>query len=36
VLLTLETEVENDQARAFYARHGFVELGRRVMRKQLS
>ncbi len=35
VLLTLETELENENARTFYGRHGFTELMRRLMRKRL-
>jgi diamine N-acetyltransferase len=35
VLLTLETEPDNEPAQAFYGRHGFSKLERHVMRKQL-
>jgi GNAT superfamily N-acetyltransferase len=35
VLLTLETELKNENARTFYGRHGFTELMRKLMRKRL-
>jgi GNAT superfamily N-acetyltransferase len=35
VLLTLETEAENENAQVFYGRHGFSKLERHVMRKRL-
>lgn len=35
VLLTLETESDNEKAQAFYGKHGFTELERRLMRKRL-
>ena len=35
VLLTLETEADNENAQAFYARHGFTILERQLMRKLL-
>jgi hypothetical protein len=36
ILLTLETEFENENAREFYGKYGFTELKRRVMHKPLS
>jgi ribosomal protein S18 acetylase RimI-like enzyme len=35
VLLTLETESDNEKAQAFYGKHGFTKLERRLMRKRL-
>jgi diamine N-acetyltransferase len=35
VVLTLETESENENAQAFYGTHGFTNLERRLMRKRL-
>jgi ribosomal protein S18 acetylase RimI-like enzyme len=35
ILLTLETESENEKAQAFYGKHGFTKLERRLMRKRL-
>jgi ribosomal protein S18 acetylase RimI-like enzyme len=35
ILLTLETESENEKAQGFYGRHGFTQVQRRVMRKRL-
>ena len=35
VLLTLETEADNENAQAFYGKHGFTILERRLMRKRL-
>ena len=35
VVLTLETEPENEIAQTFYGRHGFTKLERQVMRKRL-
>jgi GNAT superfamily N-acetyltransferase len=35
VVLTLETELENEKARTFYGRHGFTDLMRKLMRKRL-
>ncbi len=35
ILLTLETEYANETAQAFYGKHGFTEVERRVMRKRL-
>ena len=35
VIVTLETELENENARTFYGRHGFTELMRKLMRKRL-
>jgi diamine N-acetyltransferase len=35
VLLTLETESDNENAQAFYGKHGFTKLERRLMRKRL-
>jgi ribosomal protein S18 acetylase RimI-like enzyme len=35
ILLTLETESENENAQAFYDKHGFTKLERRLMRKRL-
>jgi diamine N-acetyltransferase len=35
VVLTLETEPDNENAQAFYGRHGFTKLERQPMRKRL-
>jgi GNAT superfamily N-acetyltransferase len=35
ILLTLETEFENEKAQSFYGRHGFTKLERQLMRKRL-
>jgi ribosomal protein S18 acetylase RimI-like enzyme len=35
VLLTLETEADNENAQAFYGKHGFTKLERQLMRKRL-
>jgi GNAT superfamily N-acetyltransferase len=35
VLLTLETELRNENAQAFYGKHGFSKLERQLMRKRL-
>jgi ribosomal protein S18 acetylase RimI-like enzyme len=35
VVLSLETEPDNENAQAFYGRHGFTKLERHVMRKRL-
>jgi ribosomal protein S18 acetylase RimI-like enzyme len=35
ILLTLETESENENAQAFYGKHGFTKLERQLMRKRL-
>jgi ribosomal protein S18 acetylase RimI-like enzyme len=34
-LLTLETELRNENAQAFYGKHGFSKLERQLMRKRL-
>jgi GNAT superfamily N-acetyltransferase len=35
ILLTLETEFDNENAQAFYGKHGFTKLERQLMRKRL-
>jgi GNAT superfamily N-acetyltransferase len=35
VVLSLETEPDNENAQAFYGRHGFTKLERQLMRKRL-
>jgi GNAT superfamily N-acetyltransferase len=35
ILLTLETELRNEKAQAFYGKHGFTKLERQLMRKRL-
>jgi ribosomal protein S18 acetylase RimI-like enzyme len=35
ILLTLETEADNENAQAFYGKHGFSKLERQLMRKRL-
>jgi GNAT superfamily N-acetyltransferase len=35
ILLTLETELRNEKAQAFYDKHGFTKLERQLMRKRL-
>jgi ribosomal protein S18 acetylase RimI-like enzyme len=35
ILLTLETESENEKAQSFYGKHGFTKLERQLMRKRL-
>lgn len=34
-LLTLETELKNENAQAFYGKHGFTKLERQLMRKRI-